>query len=163
MEIRINADLSAAQKTMAKFPDARRRATISRITEALLLFESEIKKVTPVGAGPVHLRDTIFHKVQIGEPIWGMVATPAKYGEALELGARPHFPPIAPIQHWVQRVLGITGEGESKSVAYLVARAISRRGTKGREMFGKTFRERRAQAIGILEKIPADIVKAVIA
>lgn len=161
MELKITADLSGAERLMKNFPLSSRAAQISRITEALLLLEREIKKETPVGAGPTHLRDTIFHKVQsYGEPIWGMVATPAKYGESVEMGTRPHFPPVAPIQFWVEKQMGLTGK-EAKSVTHAIVRAIGRRGTKARKMFGTSVDARRAQVIKILEQIPADILKRI--
>ncbi|MBP8980848.1 MAG: hypothetical protein KBG09_06350 [Syntrophobacterales bacterium] len=158
MELKIAADLSGAEKLMQRFPEAARAVQISRITEALLLAEGAIKEKTPVGAGPTHLRDTIFHKVQgYGTPIWGLVSTPAKYGEPVELGTRPHFPPVAPIQHWVEKKLGYSGK-EAKSIAYLIARSIWRRGTKGQKMFSRSFRDLESRIVGILNRIPDDIV-----
>jgi hypothetical protein len=159
MEVKVSADIKALESLTKKYPDASQAARISRITEALFLLEAEIKKNTPVGAGPVHLRDTVFQKVEAGgQSVWGMIGTPAKYGESLEFGSRPHFPPVAPIQHWVEKVLGISGK-EAKSVAFLIARAISKRGTKARSMFGKSLEKRQAQILRILEQIPSDITK----
>lgn len=161
MEIKVSADIKALESLTRKYPAASQEARVSRITEALLLLEAEIKRATPVGAGPVHLRDTIFQKVETtGQSVWGMIGTPAKYGEALEFGSRPHFPPVAPIQHWVERVLGISDK-EAKSVAFLIARAISKRGTKARGMFGKSMEKRKAAIIRILELIPSDILKKI--
>lgn len=152
-------NLAGLRALVQKYPEASRKAQVSRLTEALVLLEHEIQKATPVGAGPIHARDTIFHQVQMGEPMRGLVSTPAVYGLPLELGTKPHFPPIAPLQHWVERVLGVD-EKHSKGVAFLVARAISRRGTEGAEMFGKSLAKRRAQVMAILRRIPADIVKS---
>jgi hypothetical protein len=76
------------------------------------------------------------------------------------MGTSPHFPPIAPIQFWVEKKLGIVGK-QAKSVAFLIARAISKRGTQGAHMFGKGFDENEAAVIRILNMIPDDIVKAV--
>jgi hypothetical protein len=49
----------------------------------------------------------------------------APYGEYVELGTRPHFPPVDPLEKWAHRH-GMDGAG------YLIARAISRRGTQPR-------------------------------
>jgi hypothetical protein len=46
-------------------------------------------------------------------------------------------------------------------VAFLIARAISKRGTKGAAMFEEGFGENEADVIRILEMIPGDIVKSV--
>ena len=52
------------------------------------------------------------------------------YGVAVRQGTRPHFPPYRALIPWVMRKLGIATEKEAARVAYLVARKISRVGTK---------------------------------
>lgn len=161
MEVKIVVNLDSLKVLTEKYPQASENARVSRITEALLLLESAVKTQTPVGAGPIHLRDTIFQKVSVGGlSVSGILGSPAVYGEALEMGTSPHFPPVAPIQFWVERKLGITGK-QAKSVAFLIARAISKRGTKGAGMFDKGFTENEDAVIRILEMIPNDIVQAV--
>lgn len=85
------------------------------------------------------------------------IVSTAPHAAAVEVGSRPHFPPIAPIEAWVKlrgmqgltktgriskkrggvaRMIADQGDGESTSlgaaraVAYMIARAISIRGTK---------------------------------
>lgn len=158
---KIIANLDVLKELTRKYPEASDRARVSRTTQVLLLLERVVKLKTPVGAGPTHLRDTIFQKVQRGaQAIIGILGTPCAYGEPVEMGTRPHFPPIAPIRHWVEKKLGITGK-EAGSVAFLIARAISKRGTKGAAMFEEGFGENEADIIRILEMIPGDIVKSV--
>jgi len=62
----------------------------------------------------------------------------------------------------VQKKLGLMGK-EAKSAAFCIARAISKRGTKGARMFGKGFEMNEARVVEILNRIPEDIVKAVMA
>ncbi len=50
------------------------------------------------------------------------------YGMAVVGGTRPHFPPYRRLIPWVEAVLGVHGKRAS-SVAFLVARKISRVGT----------------------------------
>ena len=160
LDINIKADLANMEALSRQYPEASRAARYGRITEALLFLEGAVKQATPVGAGPIHLRDTIFHRVQMGEPMEGILGTPAQYGLPVELGTKPHFPPVEPIQHWVERKLGYSGT-EAASVAFLIARAISRRGTKGAKMFTGTFEQSEARVLAILNSIPADIVERV--
>jgi hypothetical protein len=160
MDVKTIVKLDALKALITKYPDVSQNAQVSRITEVLLLLENVVKTLTPVGAGPIHLRDTIFHQVSIGQPIVGILGTPCVYGEAVEMGTAPHFPPIAPIQFWVENKLGITGK-QAQSVAFAIAKTISKRGTKGTAMFDKGFSENEATIISILEMIPNDIVKAV--
>lgn len=159
--VRIIADLKALERLTKRYPEESGRARRGRLTEALLLLEAAVKAATPEGAGPIHIRDTVHSLVtQRGEAFWGLVGTPAIYGEPLERGSKPHFPPVAPIRFWVEKVLGKTGR-EAQSAAFCIARAISRRGTKPRQMFERGFETNEQRVIAILEQIPADIVKAV--
>jgi len=161
MELKITADVKNLEAMIARFPEASRAARMARITEAVLLLEGEIKRETPVGAGPIHLRDTFFYKVyDEHDRIWGLVGSPAAYGVPVEMGTKPHFPPVAPLQHWVERKLGIGGK-EAKAVAFLIARAIARRGTKGARMATRSVEKNEARIMAILERIGDDIVRQV--
>ena len=160
-EIKVQTDIKDLEKLTAAYPEAAMAARTAKLTEALQLIDRVIKLKTPVGAGPIHIRDTMFGQVtQMGESTQGIYGTPAAYGEPLECGARPHFPPVAPIQHWVEGKLGLSGQ-QAKSVAFLIARAISRRGTPAAHMFDKGFAENEAAVMAILEQIPDDIVRRV--
>jgi hypothetical protein len=67
----------------------------------------------------------------------GVVSNPVEHAIYAERGRGPgKIPPLAPIELWVRRVLGIPAP-ESKQVAFLVARAIGRRGTKGAHAIDK--------------------------
>lgn len=161
MDVKITKKIDSLKDLTRKYPEASQKARVGRITQAVMLLERAVKLLTPVGAGPIHLRDTIFQKVQIsGVAVSGILGSPAKYGEAVEMGTKPHFPPIAPIEFWVEKKLGITGKS-ARSVAFCIARAISKRGTEKAEMFGKGFEENEAEVIRILDEIPADIVASV--
>jgi hypothetical protein len=46
---------------------------------------------------------------------------------------------VAPIALWVRRKLGISDEREARSVAFLIARKISRVGSKPRLFFKRGF------------------------
>jgi hypothetical protein len=158
-DTKITVDVSALERLTRQYPRESKAARTAKMTEAVNLLEAAIKKKAPYGAGPIHLRDTIHGKVKtMTDRVTGMVGTPAKYGEAVESGTKPHFPPVGPIQFWVERMLGYRGD-DAASVAFLIARAISKRGTKGAHMFEKTFQEREAQVIRILNEIPDDIIR----
>jgi hypothetical protein len=107
--------------------------------EASLLLEREIKERTPVGAYSA-LRSSISARepeVSGGE-IAGAVGTPLAYAVPVELGTKPHFPPIEPLEDWVQAKLNVSPERAS-AVAWLVARKIAARGTEGTFMFAHGF------------------------
>ena len=89
--------------------------------QAALIVEADAKRRVPVDQG--RLRDSITHEANSKR---GKTGTNVEYAPWVEYGTRPHFPPVAAIADWARRVIG---DG-SRSTAFLIARAISRRGTK---------------------------------
>lgn len=108
------------------------------VTGIALDAEGGVIKNTPVGATG-HLRQSITHDVSgSGIAIVGRVYStdvPVKVASVEEGRAPGRMPPMAPIELWLRRKAGIN----SRSVAFLVARAIGRRGTKGAHMFQKGY------------------------
>lgn len=56
------------------------------------------------------------------------------YAEPVELGTRPHFPPVQSLEEWVKAKISQDPK-EIPGIAFCVARKISLDGTKGRFMF----------------------------
>lgn len=161
MDTKIIVKMDSLKELTRKYPEASQNARVSRITQALLLLERAVKLKTPVGAGPIHLRDTIFQRVTVGgAAVAGILGSPAAYGEPVEMGTKPHFPPIAPLQFWVEKKLGLEGKAAT-SVAYAIATIMSRSSRLGVKMFEKGFSENEAAVIRILQEIPGDIIKSV--
>jgi len=89
------------------------------------------KPNTPVWQG--RLRASIAHEIDPAPiPLWATVGTNVVYGPFVEEDTRPHWPPLAAIAPWAQ------AHGMDP---FLVARAISRRGTKGRHMLANALRD----------------------
>jgi len=110
------------------------------LTEALLFLERETKENTPVGAsgGGGGLRNSIGVRQPLNQ-LFGFVGTSVPYAKHVEIGTRPHFPPPAALYDWVRKVLDVP-EKDVPGVAFLVARKISKRGTKGKFMFRDAIR-----------------------
>jgi hypothetical protein len=66
----------------------------------------------------------------------------------VELGTRPHFPPVDALMDWVKVKLGISSPTEARRVAFLVARKIAARGTQGAFMFRDAFNAGRTESSG---------------
>ena len=161
LETKIKVDLRDVEELARRFPKVSVAAAEAKATEALQLLEREVISGTPYGAGPIHLRETIHGKVRtMGRTVVGILGTPLEHGEPVELGTKPHFPPLGPIQFWVEKKLGYMGK-EAESVAFLVARAISRRGTKGAQMFENAFEDNEYKVVHILNEIPEEIVRRI--
>lgn len=121
----------------AAAPNEVRAEMETAMIEADALAEREITEITPRAAGL--LAGSIGSEVQSFEDsVIGVVGTSAAYAVPVELGTRPHFPPIEPLVDWVRVKLGV-GEKEARGVAFLVARKISRTGTKGAHMFERAL------------------------
>ncbi|MEO5341094.1 MAG: hypothetical protein H7837_11370 [Magnetococcus sp. MYC-9] len=65
--------------------------------------------------------------------------TPLAYAVPVELGSKPHMPPLQPLIDWVVQKLGIRGARESEEVARKIRWKIYHRGTQGSHMFGRAL------------------------
>jgi hypothetical protein len=107
-------------------------------TAELLLLRG-VQEATPVGATGL-LRQSISAREpqRLGNQVIGEVGTSIAHAAPVEIGTRPHFPPIAPLQDWVERKLGVTDEHEA-------------RGTKGAAMFSTVFTREQGRMASIFE------------
>lgn len=142
--------LEALQAAFAQAPAICIEELAKAMTEADTLLEREVKDATPTAQGT--LRASIGHTEEVSESgVIGMVTSPLNYAEPVELGTRPHFPPIEALIDWVVLKLGVP-EKDARSVAFLVARKISRVGTPAWGMFNRTFAWQQSQVEGYFEQ-----------
>ena len=106
------------------------------------------------------LRNSVAWRVPTveGHTIEGGVGTNVAYALPIEFGSRPHWPPLEPIQLWVQRKLRVA-PARVKSVAFLVARKIARRGTQARQIFALGLEDAKPQMIEIFSRLPKLILQ----
>lgn len=130
------------------------------MTEALMLLEREVKARTPIGATAT-ARGSIASEVRRGSGagrgapvIRGVVGSPQAHVTVLERGRRPGAkpPPSDALELWVRRKLKITDIKKAKSAAFLIARAIGRRGTEAVKMFEEASKENETKVLKIFEK-----------
>lgn len=153
---KIELDTSAMQayaKFLKQAPRIAREEMERSVLEALLMLEAEIKENAPVGAHGL-LRGSIFHQMSgaalgDGLGVAGFVGSPLNYALPVELGTKPHFPPLEPLRDWVERKLGIDAK-DSKSVAFAIARKIAKRGTKAQRTAGKALDDKTAQVQALI-------------
>jgi hypothetical protein len=120
------------------------REELTRFMEgATTHLEGEIKERTPGAHGTLKASFTGSVE-QLSDGVLGVVGSPLNYAIPVELGTRPHFPPVDAIQDWVQVKLGITGP-EARGVAFAIARKIAKRGTQGAFMVQNAFTASRAE------------------
>jgi hypothetical protein len=86
------------------------------------------------GAASGLLASSFVHDVtSFADAVFGRVSSPLTYALPVELGTRPHFPPMAPLINWVEQKLGLYGE-EAEGAARGIQRKIGHHGSVGRYM-----------------------------
>jgi len=108
------------------------------MNESTQYLKGEVQQLMPVNNGLA--RGSVFAEVR-GATIaglYGITASPLEYVSVLEWGRRPGAPPppVAAIQAWAARTLG---DG-SRGTAFVIARAIGRRGLPAHHMFSEAAR-----------------------
>ena len=135
MDIAVNLDKSGELAALwARAPAICREELLGAITEMDALLLREVQEATPTAQGT--LRAGMHSEESVTEfGVTGITGSSLIYAQPVELGTRPHFPPVEALTDWVRLKLGISDEREVRSVAFLIARKISRVGTKGAFMF----------------------------
>jgi HK97 gp10 family phage protein len=107
--------------------------------KATLVVTRSAKQNSPVDIGL--LRASITPSVSSsGNTTTGVVGSNVKYAPFMELGTRPHWPPLAALEVWARR---------HGTTAYVVARAIARRGLKARRYLGRALEDNTRKIIKI--------------
>ncbi len=129
------SELETLRRAWRDAPDVVAEELARACAEGALLAEREIKERTPRGvtsalAGSISARPPRID----GASVSAAVSTSIAHAIPVELGTKPHFPPVAPIADWARYKLGVPAD-RAGSVAYLIARKIAARGTEGAFMF----------------------------
>lgn len=134
-----------------KAPEIVRQELLGAATEATMLLEREVKDKTPTASGVS--RASIFSRVQTLESgTLGVVGTSLPHVAFVELGTKPHFPPVQALEDWVRQKLGISDQKQIHSVAFLIARKIAVRGTLGVGMFHRTWAAQKPAVLRMFER-----------
>ncbi|GJM12790.1 MAG: hypothetical protein DHS20C12_11930 [Pseudohongiella sp.] len=152
MELRVEHNVPEIVQWLEQASQDSITELLAGVTQAQLLYERHAKEGTPVGVGGgAGLRGSIASSQPqvLAEGVIGLVGTSLAHALPVELGTKPHFPPIAPLELWVQKKLGIESD-QAKSVAWAIAKTIAKKGTKGQRMFGKAFEQTQGQMEQIL-------------
>lgn len=125
MHIRFHVDSDEAQRAFERAPDVMERSLERYLRRGADEVAREAMQVAPKAFSTLVQSIRSFRV----EPLHWRVAPGVDYAPHVELGTPPHFPNPLNLQPWVQRVLGVRG-AEAREKAFLIARAISRRGTR---------------------------------
>ena len=137
-DIQSNFDIQAA---FAAAPEIYTQEMTRATWEAELLFQREAQELTPGGVGAGGgLRGSISARepMVLSDTVLGMVGTPLAYAVPVELGSRPHRPPVEPLIDWAQAKLG-ADPAAAIGIGFAVARKIQKKGTEGAHMFERAL------------------------
>lgn len=140
----INEALAGLRNTPKNIGERMRQA----FTESAAAIEADAKENAPVDTG--RLRSSITHRVTYREAeyVAAEIGSKVEYAPYVELGTRPHYPPLEALITWVHhKGLGATGNRHQRTLQYaldtIVARriqqAIGRRGTKAQPYLEPAF------------------------
>ena len=99
---------------------------------------------TTLGPDARKLINSVHTRVEVHDTVYEVKMDLEEYWKYLETGTRPHWPPLSAIQRWVEYKPVLPTPDASgripspKSLAFLIARKISRVGTKGTHDLEKT-------------------------
>ena len=143
------AGLDALQRGYAQAPDVTRRELLAAMTQGTLLVKREVKDGMPRASG---LTAASVASDAFSTPLGviGTVGSSQPSATFLELGTKPHMPPIEALIPWVKAVLGVEPK-RARSVAFLVARKIARKGTQPRRVFEKAAAATEGQVLRMFE------------
>jgi hypothetical protein len=145
----------------ARAPEVVERHLRAAMTEAELLLQREVVDATPTGANqllrksitaesPVSTVDGLIGVVDVAD-VQGRYGSVLNYAAAVELGTKPHFPPLEPLADWAVAKLGVD-KSAAEEVAMAIARKISHHGTEGAFMFRDTARAQEGQVNAMFER-----------
>jgi hypothetical protein len=140
--------------------------------QATLLVERTAKKEAKVDRG-MHRSKLTPDVTQVGTVTTGIVGSNLAYAPYAVLDTKPHWPPLAPLIEWVHRK-GLAGSysvttrrrvgskssqyTEDRRVAFIIARKISKRGTKGDMSLIKGIEQNAPRIYTLLGNAVAEIV-----
>ena len=131
---------------------------VSAVKQATLLVQGDARRnlvgyqdPSTGGVDTGHLRASIVPEIRTpGDTVQGVVGTRLKYGPFVEFDCRPHMPPLKNLDTWARR---------HGTTAYIVALAISRRGTKGKKYLTRALEDNQSKIKSLLGKAVGKIVK----
>jgi hypothetical protein len=160
MEVTVEVKMPNTPLFRGEGPSIVEQESRAGLNAGTLMLQAAIIPYTPVGVTGALRQGVQTSLLGSGANLTGRVFNPLPSAPAVETGRKPgKQPPTGSLLLWVRRKLGVSDEKAARSVAFLVARRIGQRGTKGAFMFGKGFKMAESRVRARLNEIPARIVR----
>ncbi len=125
-----------------KFPKKAKEQVKKGMTVSTGAVKTKARELVPVDTG--RLRQSIVSDVKgTGFDVVGVVSPKEKYGVYVELGTKPHFPPVGALSKWAKK-RGLN--------PYLIARSISKKGTKPHPFMAPALEKSKEKVIKIIKE-----------
>lgn len=151
--------IEAVARAWGQAPELVADELVTMMTEATLLLQRETQERTPRGVSS-HLAESIIAQepMRLADQVIGVVSTPILYAVPVEMGTRPHHPPVAPLVEWARIKLGLSPD-QAEHVGFLIAKKIAARGTEGAFMFARAWEANQEQLARMFEAAADRIVE----
>lgn len=150
------AGLDAFARGLASAPAFTREQLEAAMTEATLLVQREWQDGMPRVSG-MTANSIQADVASTPTGVLGVVGSSQPTALFIELGTRPHMPPIDAIEPWVKAVMGISQPQELRRVSFLVARKIAHEGTKAQYPMAKAVAAVEGQVLQMFEHAAARV------
>ncbi|WP_238947531.1 hypothetical protein [Vandammella animalimorsus] len=153
--------LDAITRGLREAPEQTRQILEATMHQVTLLVQREAQENMPRASGLTAASiGSEVHSTPAG--VLGVVGSASPVAAFVELGTKPHMPPIDAIQPWVKAVLGIAEPKENRRVAYLVARKIAAHGTEAKRPLGRAAEAMQPQVVRLFEDAAAQIAQRLV-
>lgn len=142
--------MDSIQRGFAAAPKETLRLLLAAMKQATMLVEREVKERMPRGATGLTAASISSDAYSTPAGVLGVVGSSQASAVFVELGTKPHMPPVAALVPWVQAVLGVNAK-DAPGVAFLIARKIAVKGTEAQHPFENTMIATQSQVIGMFE------------
>jgi len=146
----IRFDDKGLQRDLKRFGERGNKAVRMAMEQSLQMIADEAKRNTPVDMGRLMssigttTKEGIYEVKGLGVDVVGRVGSRVIYAPYVEMGRKPGatMPPVWAIEEWARRH-GMAGLG------FVIARAIGRRGIKGRHMLENAAKNKAEQVVKV--------------
>lgn len=129
--------LAALQRGFEKAPVYTREALLVAMTEATDYLQREVVDAMPSVSGLTR-QSVTSDAFSTPAGVLGVVGSASVAAVAVELGSKPHMPPVKALVSWIEETRGLSGK-EALSAAWGKAMAIKKYGTKAQHPFRNTL------------------------
>lgn len=149
MLAQIETSLDQLVNAFAQVDEVARDELFAASYESSLRIEASVRELTPVGANGFLGGSIAAQTPQLLQSgMVTLIGTSLNYAPAVELGTKPHMPPIQALEDWVVKVINPApedGVDVVNKIATMIALKISKKGTEGAFMFKRGFEQNKQQ------------------